>query len=196
MHCAPLGVSFFLIIFYMANSQQHNLVALQLNLGGARKSKRAGPNTTNEARDVSKLVSRYLINQYLKQSIIFDPAFIALHDVPNGEDTKSVREAIVERTETKKGTYLSVTSVKTAVLMYDSYAVEYDANRPLVEDDFFAKSDIKARKLFKRLDGGLFFHKQWNRWIVAVSYHGEKTESRADEKKENVIGIRHFISGV
>jgi hypothetical protein len=177
----------------MGNLQEHTLIALQLNLGAKKRS---------NGGYVSKHIGRYVISQYLEQSIIFDPAFIALHDDFSTVDAESIRDAFKTRTQQSDVTYHSIRGEPlkpkpNALLLYNTSIMTYDSNITLEKDDFFIGRgkgrDTKARKLFERLDGGLFQHEQSKQFIVAVSYHGEHTQS-SDEKKDNVFGGLTTIS--
>lgn len=178
----------------MEGHVQHSLVALQFNLGAAPGRKQTSAAVTGDQipGTVSRHVGRHLINQYLQQTTIPDPAFIALHDVFNNEDIKTICEALKGRPTNGDGTYESVVKNpgrKTACLLYNSNIVTFDKNSLLAEDDFFVESDAgEELRLFKRLDGGLFQHNESKQFIVAVSYHGEKKESRDIEKKDNISG--------
>jgi len=180
----------------MEEHEEHYLVALQFNLGAApvirRKQTSAATSADQIPSNVSKHVGRHLISQYLQLTTITDPEFIALHDTFSNEDVKSICEALKGRPTSNHGTYESVNENqgrKTACLLYNSNLVTHDTNSLLAEDDFFVERDAgEAFKLFKRLDGGLFQHKKSRQFIVAVSYHGEKTESRDSEKKDNLSG--------
>src|SRR5271168_3762267 len=100
----------------MENFQEHTLIALQLNLGAAAKSTpKQNPATPSadqgsaaDGGTVSVHVGRYVINQYLEQSIMFDPAFIALHDDFSGVDVKSICDTFKTRTQESDVTYLSI----------------------------------------------------------------------------------------
>lgn len=184
----------------MENLQEHTLIALQLNLGATARSTRKR-NSDPDGSNVSKHIGRYVISQYLEQSFIFDPAFIALHDDFSGVDVKSICDAFKTRTQKTVVTYHSIEGdqLKTkqnALLLYNTSVTTLDSNVPLAEDDFFMGQgkgrDTKARKLFERLDGGLFQHEQSKHFIVAVSYHGENTMSY-DDKKDNISGSLRIV---
>src|SRR5271167_1796909 len=92
----------------MDNCPLYPVVALQFNLGTAPRSnrKQKAPSTSVKQGDgVSKYVGRYLIYQYLKQSIISDPAFIALQDELSNVDVEAIRDILHERSRRCGGTY-------------------------------------------------------------------------------------------
>jgi hypothetical protein len=191
----------------MENYPRHDVVALQFNLGAARKPK--GPSTY--VKQVSKHVGRHLIYQYLKQSIIPDPAFIALQDELSNVDVDHIRDVLHEcrrKPDDKceldeiykcaawhghKDGKDALPPGKKAALLYDTKEITYDTENPLVEDDFFDPRNYRAQRLFNRLDGGLFLHKPSQRFIVAVSYHGEKNDTK-DEKKAYIWGRCRRVS--
>jgi hypothetical protein len=191
---------------------EHPLVALQFNLGAAarpsqkRQSGATSEDVDDEGGSVSIHVRRHLICEYLKQSLNELPAFVALHDGLSSEDVYSVRDILDER----GGAYECVAyynlkdidgerkklppGKNAAALLYDSNLLIHDTDNALNEDDFFHGRDSKAKRLFKRLDGGLFLHNPSNRWIVAVSYHGEKKDAKDYERKEYISGKNLLVS--
>lgn len=193
----------------MENCPQHPVVALQFNLGAAPRSnqKQKAPSTSvKQGNGVSVHVGRHLIYQYLKQSIISDPAFIASQDELSNVDVEAIRKALHERSRSSGGTYEctawhchkegkeALPQGKKAALLYDKTVMTYDKANTLVEDDFFNPRDNRAQRLFARLDGGLFLHAPSKRFIVAVSYHGEKNGSKDDEKKTYILGRGRRLS--
>lgn len=188
------------------DTPEYPLVALQFNLGAApRRSPKQNSEGTRgepisvegEGGRVSTHIGRHLICEYLKQSLFHLPAFVALQDDPSNVDVLSIRDVLDERMGSQTG-YKCVAwhynkegalpAGKKAALLYDSTLLIHDTENALSEEDFFHGKDSKARRLFKRLDGGLFLHRPSDRWVVAVSYHGEKNDSKEVERKEYLSG--------
>jgi len=194
----------------MGDHPTHPLVVLQLNLGAATRPtpKAKSPTTSVDQSsgdgegNVSKHVRRHLISEYLKQSIFSpDPAFIALQDNFTKPDIDSICDAMKERPGTSGATYewIPFDRQKKAALMYDTSVMIFDEDCRIEEDDFFRgdeSRDMKAQKLFKRLDGGLFQHESSKEFIVAVSYHGRKKDCPNTVKREYIAGIRLILSSL
>lgn len=198
----------------MENYKEHPLIALQFNLGAApkRNQKRQSGTTSKEpipvetengTAFVSRHIGKHLICEYLKQSLVDLPAFVALQDNLSSGHIRSIRDALDGSLGIEKG-YNCVASLrdekaglpsgKTAALLYDSTLLIHDAESALKDHDFFHGRPAKAKRLFKRLDGGLFLHIPSNRWVVAVSYHGEKNDSKEVERKEYISGtLTHWL---
>ena len=153
-------------------------------------------------------VGRHLIYEYLKQSIIPDPAFIALQDEPNNVDVAAIQDALQQRRRSGGATYKCAAwhcnedrgknvlpAGKKAALLYNENVLVCRKGSLLAQHDFFYRSEHKAELLFKRLDGGLFLHKPSKRFIVAVSYHGEKNGYSDADKKECISGMARLSSG-
>lgn len=191
----------------MESFEDYDLVTLQFNLGAAsmpvKKSKRSSePSGENNSTDgqvcVSKHVGRYLVHKYLSHSVFPNPAFIALQDGFNDKDVESICEAMKKRSTGDIAEYLRTPTNQEkkdlkALLLYNNDVFIYDTDNCLSEEDFFCGSDVKRQRLFNRLNGGLFQHKVSKQFVVAISYHGQKKDSKNDEKKEYVSG-KH-ISG-
>ena len=177
----------------MGNRQEHSLVMLQFNLRAGsitNQRQKSGANLKDESsypkNKVPVHVGRYLIFQYLLQSRIPDPGFIALQDQITSKDVENLCDALTERSTNKTNIYESrktQNGKKEALLLYNTNLMIYDESRPLKEGDFRYRSDVKAIELFQRIDGGLFQHKSSECYIVAISYHGENTDSTDAEKK-------------
>jgi hypothetical protein len=164
-----------------------------------------------------------LISEYLNQSIIPDPAFIALQDESSNVDIEAIQNVLQQRRRSDGATYKCVAwdckedtekevvpagkkevvpagkkkvvpAGKKAALLYNENVLVYDEESILAKDDFFHRRYTKAELLFNRLDGGLFLHKPSKRFIVAVSYHG-KNACPVDEKKEFISGMARLSSG-
>ena len=113
-------------------------------------------------------VGRHLICEYLKQSIIRDPTFIALQDYPSNIYVEDIRDALQESKgncgavykclawHCNEGNRDALPSGKKAALLYNERALICDKEKALAKNDFFNGRDTKSDNLFKRLDGGLF----------------------------------------
>jgi len=177
----------------MGNDPEYPLIGLQLNLGGASK-RRSSASSDQVLRDsISVHVRRYLICQYLKQSIIPDPAFIALQDKFNDVDVAEIREALQQRRTSSCATYKRAVSdgnvQKEAALLYDENVLVYDDETLLAQDDFLNREEANAETLLKRFEGGLFLHKPSKQFIVAISHHGENNGSTHENRKESIRGL-------
>jgi tRNA splicing endonuclease len=173
----------------MKQQNLHDLVALQLNVSSV----------TEKEQGTSKICSRFLIKEYIKQSDpqkLPDPAFVALQDGIAASDCANITSAFKERRGGSDGDLVEVSKKSKGVsLLYDRKILreQKDDEWTLSKEDFFhSDARKKAELLDERIAGGLFQHLDSTQFIVAVSYHGRvKTKSQEEfvQKQEYVQGM-------